>query len=190
MTNFDIAYFFTSKWEKGIVDHPKDPGGLTKNGISIKFLKAFANKEYRFLSEIGVKMPIDSSSVLDLTEAQEQAIYKKEFWDSLNLGTFPVRIGVPIFDASVNSGQNRSIEWLQESCNQLSNNGKLVVDGKCGPLTLTAVKRIEDNDQITLLAYTHTGIREKFLQNLSTFNTFGKGWMNRTADLRKYIATL
>ena len=38
--NFVIANEFTKKWEKGYVNHPKDPGGITYNGVSLRFIKS------------------------------------------------------------------------------------------------------------------------------------------------------
>jgi hypothetical protein len=40
--NFERAMSFTGKWEGGFVNDPKDPGGATKYGISLRFLRDLA----------------------------------------------------------------------------------------------------------------------------------------------------
>lgn len=39
MDAFEKAHEFTARWEGGYIEHANDPGGATKYGISLRFLK-------------------------------------------------------------------------------------------------------------------------------------------------------
>lgn len=39
---FDTAHAFTARWEGGLTDHPADPGGLTKYGVSLRWVQDLA----------------------------------------------------------------------------------------------------------------------------------------------------
>jgi hypothetical protein len=67
----------------------------------------------------------------------------------------------------------RSIKTLQ-SCVGVP------ADGWFGPITMAAVKSVEPLELIK--RFTHA--KEKFYQSLPTFDVFGKGWLNRLADVQ------
>ena len=64
--NFDIAFSRLIDSEGGLTDNPKDPGGLTKFGIS-----------QRSYPDIDIR---------NLTLDQAKAIYLRDFWDSKTAG--------------------------------------------------------------------------------------------------------
>ena len=41
---FDTAHAFTARWEGGLTDHPADPGGLTKYGVSLRWVQDLAQQ--------------------------------------------------------------------------------------------------------------------------------------------------
>ena len=41
---FDTAHTFTARWEGGLTDHPADPGGLTKYGVSLRWVQDLAQQ--------------------------------------------------------------------------------------------------------------------------------------------------
>lgn len=93
---FIKAVGFTLKWEGGdkITNDPKDPGGLTKYGIS---KRAFPNLD-----------------IANLTLEQAQEIYHDKYWSALNLDGKPFPIACSQFDAAVNCGVSRVRSWLTD----------------------------------------------------------------------------
>jgi len=189
MTDFEFAYRFTLKWERGIIDHPSDPGGLTNDGISINFLKNYSNnaENRHWLISIGVEVPITRKSVLNLTVEQKKAIYRRAFWDVMIPETWPSITIIPLYDMSVNSGYGRAIRCLQQACNEFDGE-KLIVDGLVGKLIRARVWDLGVTKRLDLeLALKSIDYRENFLRSLQTFNIFGRGWMNRINDLRMLL---
>ena len=41
---FQKAHDFTARWEGGLSDHPADPGGLTKYGVSLRWVQDLARQ--------------------------------------------------------------------------------------------------------------------------------------------------
>jgi lysozyme family protein len=80
-----------------------------------------------------------------------------------------------VFDVAVNSGPGRAIKFLQ-SCVGVT------ADGGFGPATLAAVKESEEDP--TRLIELYCAKRLEFLQSLKTFETFGKGWSRRVAEVK------
>ena len=196
MPRFEFAHKFTHKWEQGLVDHPNDPGGITKDGISIRFLKDYAQKnkiDNDWLKSIGVLIPVVPDTIRSLTDDQIKAIYKRAFWDRLLPNTWPIITVVPLYDASVNSGYGQSIRFLQRACNEFKGT-PLDVDGLVGPKTRARANEIANTIKggDLDLALKHIQFREEFLQTLVKTNpnmgVFLKGWLNRTSDLKRYIS--
>ena len=103
--------------EGGYVNHPKDPGGETKFGIT--------KRTYPHLD------------IANLTLAEAKAIYKRDFWDRAKLDQFPAGLAFDVFDAAVNSGIGQSIRFLQRALN-------VADDGIVGPMTLAAMQRQDE----------------------------------------------
>lgn len=147
--------------EGGYSKHPRDKGGETNWGITHAI--ACANGytgDMRFLS-------------------REQAIgiYHKAFWKKYQCDKLPNALAFQYFDACVNHGAIYAAKFLQRACGA-------VVDGVVGEQTLSAVSRQTDR-ALTLKFHAE---RTRFYTSLTTFNTFGKGWMRRQADNLVYAA--
>lgn len=99
-------------------------------------------------------------------------IYKKRYWDKVSADSLPPSIRLVVFDAAVNSGPRQATLWLQRAAGVMD-------DGIIGPKTLAAVNALNaDALRMKILAQ-----RLRFLTNLNTFNTFGRGWTRRVCDL-------
>lgn len=161
--SYDKALAEVFKHEGGYVDHPKDPGGATNMGITFAVLEAWRGK------------PITKADVKNLTKAEAAKIYRQNYWDKIRGDDLPAGLDLAVFDFAVNSGPKRSAEYLQRLVG-------VTVDGAIGPNTLKAVNAIKD-PRLTINMFMDR--REAFLKGLSTFPTFGKGWMSRTKQVRE-----
>lgn len=111
--NFDQCLDHVLRFEGGLVDHPRDPGGLTNYGIS---QRSYPNENIR-----------------GMTRKRAAQIYRRDFWDKVRGDDLPAGLDLVAFDAAVNSGPRRGAEWLQAAL-------WVTPDGKVGPVTVAAAQ--------------------------------------------------
>ena len=121
MSRFNRCIDFVLLEEGGLVNHPRDPGGLTKFGIS--------QRSYPKLD------------IRRLTLDQAKAIYRRDFWDRIRGDALPVGVDLVVLDMAVNAGVRRAVQLLQQGAGATD-------DGIIGPLTLAAVRRRPPPDLI------------------------------------------
>ncbi len=143
-----------------IVAHPRDPGGLTKYGISL-----------RAHPELG------ASGIRNLTMDQAIEIYRSKYWIPLRLSRFSPRLALPLFDAAVNHGLRKAGELFQEALNRLG--ADLEVDGILGEKTVKAAKSYAPKRVLSSLL----AERLRFYRSLDTHDVFGAGWEKRIIDI-------
>lgn len=100
-SDFDRALAFTLKWEGGLVDDPRDPGGITKFGISLRSYPQFG------------KMGIRS-----LTKEAAAEIYRRDYWEATGCDGLPWPISCAAFDSAVNCGLGPTMQFLKRAKTQ------------------------------------------------------------------------
>lgn len=146
--------------EGGYVNHPSDPGGPTNQGVTQKVYDAY--RAYHKLKAQSVKL---------ITSLEVSEIYDKNYWRLVKGDSLPCGLDYAVFDFGVNSGVSRAVRYLQLLAG-------VEDDGVIGVQTLAAVeKKAAENEEQLILQYCAN--RVAFLKSLSTFPTFGKGWMRR-----------
>lgn len=159
--NFPACHAITAKWEGGWSDHPADPGGATKYGITIATLSRWRGRQ------------VTRQEVRDLTREEAERIYRKWYWDEVRGEDLPFGLDLVTYDAGVNSGPARGVRWTQAALG-------VAADGRIGPVTLEAARKA--NPRVTVQHASDA--RLHFLQGLSTWSVFGRGWGNRVGDIR------
>lgn len=149
-TWFDQCFDKLLSHEGGYVSDSRDPGGETKFGIS--------------------KRSYPDVNIATLTLDQAKTIYKRDYWDRARCDELPPAVAFQVFDTAVNSGIGQSIRFLQRAVG-------VADDGNVGPLTISAVKRLDAE----VVAARFNGQRLEFMTKLSTWDVFGKGWARRIA---------
>ena len=109
-----------------------------------------------------------------LTVEDVKPLYKKNYWDRVRGDDLPTGVDYSVFDIAVNSGVSRAIKFLQAACG-------VTQDGAIGPATLAAVAQQNPRELATAVCEK----RLAFLQSLPTWNTFGRGWNKRVADVEE-----
>lgn len=94
-------------------------------------------------------------------------IYRKDYWDRIKADQLPDALRFHVFDAAVNSGPGQAVKWIQRAAG-------ITQDGLIGPQTISAASRVTPAK--------YSAIRLRFMTDLSTWPTFGKGWARRIAD--------
>lgn len=149
--DFQTAVKHIFLFEGGLVDHPKDPGGITKYGISFR--------AYPDLGKDGIR---------NLTQSQAGEIYKRDYWDAMRCDELPEGMRLMVFDCAVNQGVGYARKALQTSVSARA-------DGVIGPQTMQAIK------SANVARAVHRFAMNRFLRyrRNPNWNVFGEGWMSR-----------
>jgi lysozyme family protein len=157
--SFETVVHMVLEHEGGYVNHPSDPGGETKYGIS--------------------KRAYPDVDIAELTEEDAASIYKRDYWDRIKGDDLPAGVACVVMDYAVNSGISRASKALQSVCG-ISNG-----DGIIGPASLNAVwvtvKNTSEEDVINDV----TEQRQEFIRGLKIYETFGKGWERRITETQE-----
>jgi len=144
--------------EGGYVNHPSDPGGETKYGIS--------------------KRAYPDIDIANLTEEDAEEIYYRDYWSKIKGDDLPPAVACVIMDYAVNSGISRSSRAVQHAC------GIKKGDGIIGPHTLSAIWTETKEKGEEHIVNEVTRLRQEFIRGLSIYETFGKGWERRIDETR------
>lgn len=185
--SFDQADKFREKWEGGLTNNPSDPGGITKYGVSLRWLKSIGY-------DVNNDGDIDAADIRSLTPDQARELFRSRFWDTLHLDNYPLCTAVALYDAAVNTGPAQAVKFLQRACSFYFGH-VLADDGVAGPHTKAAVLAIAtDITSDLVLAARSIKERKQFYANLAarkpSMGVFLKGWLNRCADLEKYLQVI
>ncbi len=122
MSHFPPCIAHVLAAEGGLVNHPQDPGGVTKFGIS--------QRSYPDLD------------IHALTRDAAQAIYQRDYWAPIQGDDLPAGLDLVMLDHAVNAGPARAIRVLQNLVG-------VPEDGLLGPVTLAGIARAHPADLIT-----------------------------------------
>lgn len=155
---FDRAFKLLLSPERegeGFSDHPDDPGGETRYGVTESVARRFG---YR-------------GEMRDLPLDVARQVYRVLYWGPIRAEELPPRLRFDVFDAAVNSGPQTAIRWLQRAL-------RVQADGVIGPVTLAAAHAELDQSAVLLR---FNGHRLRALTQFSGWAAFGRGWTRRVA---------
>jgi lysozyme family protein len=161
ISNWDNAFKLMLKSEGGFVNHPNDPGGMTNLGVTKATWENWVGRES------------DEVEMRGLTPEKVEPLYKKKYFDAVRGDELPMGLDYLMFDFAVNAGAGRAIKTLQTAVG-------VTPDGGFGPMTMAAVQAVDPVDLIERFSQA----KEDFYRSLTTFSTFGKGWLNRVAQVK------
>ena len=161
LSNWDNAFKMMLASEGGYVNHPSDPGGMTNLGVTKRVWEEWVGRES------------NEKEMRGLTPEMVEPLYKRKFWDAVRGDELPAGISYLIFDFAVNAGVGRSIKTLQSAVG-------VTPDGGFGPMTMAAVQAVDPVELVEKFSQA----KEDFYRSLNTFETFGKGWLNRVAAVK------
>jgi lysozyme family protein len=161
-TIFDDALRRLLMHEGGYSNHPSDPGGPTKFGITIHDYRKY------------VKLDATADDVRAMPLADAKAIYREKYWDALRCDDLPAGLDYAVFDYGVNSGITRAAKVLQRLLG-LPDNGRM------SDSVIAAATARDAADLVALLC----DERLAFLKRLRTWPVFGAGWSRRVAEVRR-----
>jgi lysozyme family protein len=159
--NFETCLKSVLHHEGGYVNHPSDPGGMTNLGVTKRVWEEWVGHE------------VDEKTMRSLTPEIVGPMYKAKYWDKVKGDDLPAGVDYCVFDAAINSGPGRAAKWLQAAVG-------VEPDGGIGPKTLQAVNAMDAD----ALVGAYNDRRLSFLHDLPTWDTFGKGWARRVAEVK------
>jgi lysozyme family protein len=162
--NFARVMPHVLEYEGGFTKDKRDPGNWTGGKVGVGELR-------------GTKKGIAAASfpnldIEHLTDAQINEIYRVKYWNRVRGDDLPPGVDLSVMDGGVNSGPSRSVKWLQAVVGETQ-------DGIAGPVTLNAAGKADAPRTIKA----HCAKRLGFVRSLAIWNTFGKGWSRRIANV-------
>lgn len=169
MTSFDQAFDRLIGHEGGFSDDPKDPGNWTGGRVNVGTLK-------------GTKFGIAANTygdldIKNLTLESAKAIYYRDWWLKAGADQIDGAIVYQLWDFAVNVGMSTAKRALQRAA-------RVADDGQIGPATIRAVRSMSTTDVLMRFA----AQRLRYYTSLSTWSTYGRGWVNRVAGNLDYAA--
>lgn len=137
----------------------------------------------------------------DLTDAQINNIFRKEYFDRLKIDKLvkvpglekeAPKLAEQVFDSGVQHGIDDSGRWLQKSLDETlgtdlgvpDDKGNLIYDGNIGPKTRTAVARAVREGKIKDVNNMFADKRFNYMKTLSNFDDNDRGWKTRVDNFR------
>lgn len=151
---FDVALSVLWVNEGVDSDHPSDPGGRTRYGIS--------------------QAAYPDLDIPTLTQQQAAEIYRRDYWQAIRGDDLPMRIAVQTFDHAVNAGPEAAIRLLQAAVG-------VTADGKIGPQTIAAArsKAAQGGEIGIALADERLAFYRGLVQRKPGLGAFARGWQRR-----------
>jgi lysozyme family protein len=165
--NFATALQALLVHEGGFSNHPDDPGGMTNLGVTKAVWEEWRGR------------PVSEKEMRALTPEIVAPMYKRRYWDKIAGDHLPAGLDLAVFDFAVNSGPGRAAKVLQRVLG-------VSPDGDIGPQTLMAVGAMP----LRKLLNDYNAARMSFLMSLPTWDTFGKGWGRRVAEVTSQASTM
>ena len=159
--NFDKCFELVLEDEGHYVNDPRDPGGRTNLGVTQRAWESYVGN------------PVNEEFMRALTPYIVKPFYKAMYWDKIKGDQLPNGVDYAVYDFAVNSGVGRATKMLQQIAGVL-------VDGSLGPKSMGAIRECDPEQVVDALC----DMRLDFLKRLPTFETFGKGWSRRVAEVK------
>lgn len=172
--DFALALRWIFRAEGYLSDDPDDRGGITKYGISLRWLRSHPDGD---ITGDGL---VDADDIRALTPERAAQFYHSGFWLAANCHQLPPGLDLAVFDFAVNAGVSRAAMLLQQAL-------RVRADGVIGPVTLAAAVRADIDD----LVIDYLGRRALFYADLVRANSsqakFLRGWLNRLFRVQRVI---
>lgn len=152
---FDAFFDLLIASEGDFVDHPDDPGGATRWGVTERVARADGY----------------TGRMQDFPIERARAIYFKAYFQASSADKMPAPVAFNVFDAAVNHGVGAAIRMAQNALGVVS-------DGKAGPKTIAAAQQIDPWRFVAKF----NAERADLYNDLRTFNSFGRGWTQRLVE--------
>jgi lysozyme family protein len=168
--NFEQCMVMLLENEGGYQEDNRDSGnssdgygnpGSTNWGVTAKVFAEFTGQ------------PATREIMKALKKEDVYPVYKELYADKIKFDLLPSGVDWVVMDFCVNSGVSRAAKALQGIVS-------VTRDGAIGKLTLAAVEKKDKKEIVEAMHNT----RQNFLEGLSTFGVYGRGWTRRNKHVK------
>lgn len=184
MADFKLAWPFILEHEGGFVNNPADPGGATKYGVSLYWLKSVGDLDHDgFLDgDLNHDGRVDVADIRLLTPDTASDFYRRLWWDHYGFEKFTQQaVATKVFDTAINTGGIQAFKLLQRALNFCG--GQLAVDGRMGPNTLLATNAVDPRRVLPQYCALQATFYRDLVAAKPVRAQFLKGWLKRAAWL-------
>jgi lysozyme family protein len=187
-STLDAALRWLFRAEGGFVNNPKDPGGATNLGMSLRAVSRLDADGHlaphlRELLDVDDDGDIDVEDVKQWTPEIATEFYRRFYWDAARCDELPWPLSLAVFDSCVLEGKVVAVHHLQQAIGLAGPQ----LDGILGPKTLQTaalvMSAVPDHTLRELIV-----LRLERLSGLHNAPTFFRGWAARMLDL--YVEVL
>lgn len=178
--HFPAALTHVLRHEGGYVDHPNDPGGATKYGMSLRTLRAQGDADLDGVLDWDLDLDgdVDSDDIRGLTKQDAARYYRERWWDRYRVGLIHQQApALKLFDMMVNMGARRAVRLAQAAvrrCGQM-----IAVDGVLGPVTAEALDHAPSGCLREAIIIEQRAFYQDLIRRRPSLAAFERGWMNR-----------
>ncbi len=179
---FAAAIAFVLEHEGGFSDDPVDPGGVTRWGISLAWLRNAGQLDLdhdgRMDGDVNGDGVVNAEDVRAMPRERAILLYRLHWWDAQGYAriTDPA-IATKTLDLSVNMGAAGAHRCLQRALRAAW--FPVGDDGKLGPKTLSAVNAADPRALLPAFASEAAGYYRSLIAARPAFSKYEKGWLNR-----------
>jgi len=184
MTSFELALPAILEHEGGpaFTNDPVDPGGATRWGISLRYLRARGDldRDGHLDGDVDHDGDIDAQDIRLLSKEQAARVYETGFWVPNRLAEVSSqRVATKIFDTAVNLGSAQAWRRAQLAAQSLSI--PIADDGKVGPKTLAAVNSLPEGLFMRAYCGAQRAFYESLIRSKPALSKYRRGWTRRAA---------
>lgn len=169
MANYKLLIPILEKWEGGWSDDPNDKGGATMKGITLRTYIEYCKRK-------GIAAPT-KADLKNISQANWNDVLKTMFWDKWKADEIENQsIANILVDWYWNSGVY-GIKIPQRLMG-------LKEDGIVGPLTISAVNLLPENELFNDIKAERLKFIESIVRNNQSQAKYLDGWKNRINDFK------
>lgn len=167
----------------GFTNDPVDPGGATKWGISLRWLKSVGDLDGDgYLDgDLDHDGDVDINDIRALTAEHAYVLYHDRWWRPHGYCNMPRPVGEKMVDCAINMGTRQAAKLLQRGLVALG--ARLAVDGMIGPVTLRTMRAFRPQDVVDAICGEQAGFYRTLVRQKPAFKKYIKGWLRRAGYL-------
>jgi len=175
LSNWDKSFDMVIAHEGGFTNDERDPGNKLPDGRKGSTMLGCTQANWE--KYIGHEVTQDDMKALKKEDVKP--LYKKDYWDAVRGDDLPAGVDYAVFDFAINAGPAAARKMIQKALG-------VTADGSIGPATMKAIQEAEGKDLLDKFSHS----KEAFYKSLPTFQTYGKGWLKRVADVQTSASTM
>jgi len=175
ISNWDKSFDMVIAHEGGFTNDERDPGNKLLDGRKGSTMLGCTQANWE--KYIGHEVTQDDMKALKKEDVKP--LYKRDYWDAVRGDDLPAGVDYAVFDFAINAGPAAARKMIQKALG-------VTADGSIGPATMKAIQEAEGKDLLDKFSHS----KEAFYKSLPTFQTYGKGWLKRVADVQTSASTM